>query len=230
MKLTKEERAAAFRGTLRVLRRPQKPETEPGEEIVLSTTKGGRHVIDRDSGETIELQKQPRLSITVKGWKLRAGDKEWEAEVVIHDRREQNRNLANGLGGIPREPGLKTRWGTRVIHSGGDVKVVPKRVPSRAEQHENWTPETERGYGGRGTGDYPQEADKMGIERTPVPSTGVDDVAFAEFSVQVEPVNLALRHQRRADQRRGNVKMRLRSAEERGATGTAGHLNGKFAA
>lgn len=230
MKLTRDERAAAFAGTLKVLRRPEKPDTEPGEEIIVSTTKGGKQIIDRDTGETIELSKQPRLSITVKGWKLRAGDKEWEAEVIVHDRREMNRNLANGLGGIPREPGLKTRWGTRVIHSEGKVKVVEKKVPTRDEQHENWTAETERGYGGKGGGDLPQEADKLGLERTRVPATGADDGILNEYSAQVEPCNLALRHQRRLDQRRGHVRLRLQEAKDRAATGTAGDLNGTFAA
>ena len=71
-----------------------------------------------------------------------------ETAVQIHDHRERHRVLANGIGGMPREAGLKTRSGTRVIHSAGEAKVVPKTVPSKEEQKENWTPETERGYGG----------------------------------------------------------------------------------
>lgn len=227
-RLTRDERKAAFRGTLKVLRRPVKPDLGPGEELILSTTRGGKQILDRSTGATIDMPKQPRLWITVKGWKLKPGSTEWETEVTIHDRREQNRHLATtSLGGIPREAGLKTRWGTTVAADG---TVRDKRVPTREEQHENWTPETERGYGGRGEGEIPQEADKLGIEKAIVPATGVDDAALAEFSEEVEPSNLSLREQRRREERKTAARLRLGEVEKRGMTRAAKHLNKRLAA
>lgn len=189
-KLTREERAAVFRGTLRVLRRAEKPDQEAGAEVIVSQTRGGKQIVDRNTGEVIDVPRQPRLWIVVKGWHLRAGETEWETDVAIHDQREHNRVLSSGaLGGIPREAGLKTRWGKKVVHKGGEVEVVDKRVPTKEEQHENWTTETERGYGGRN-----------GMERSAdgdlVPATGVDDATLDDFSRRVAEENQLRRNQK----------------------------------
>jgi hypothetical protein len=208
IKLTKDERRAVFGGTLKVLRRPQKPEGEP-EPIVVSWTRGGRQVADRSTGATIEVERQPRLWITLKGWHLRQGSTEWETAVTIHDEREQHRVLSNGLGGIPREAGLRTRWGERVIHSDGEVKVVPKRVPTKEEQYENWTSETERGYGGRNEFEVDAEGELQ-------PALGVSDDELARFlrpidqgGHGVEDANLAARMKRRKQERVMRLEMRL---------------------
>lgn len=175
MRLTREERKAIFRGKLTRLQRAEKPDQEAGTKIVVSSTKGGRQIVDRQTGETIEVPRQPRLWIVIKGWHLKAGQTEWETAVEIVDLREQNRVLANGIGGVPREPGLKTRWGTRVVHAEGKVEVRPKNVPTKDEQHENWTPETERGYGGS------DELERCDFDGSLVPSSGVDDATIANF-------------------------------------------------
>lgn len=178
-KLTREERRSVFQGTLRVLRRPKKPDQGAGTEIVVSQTRGGRQIVDRETGETIAIPRQPRLWIIIKGWHLRAGSTEWETDITIHDLREQNRVLSNGVGGIPREPGLKTRWGQTVAADG---TVRNKRVPKKEEQREHWTPETERGYGGRN-----------GMERDAdgelVPATGVDDATLSDFAKRIAEEN-----------------------------------------
>ncbi len=215
MKLTRSERKAIFDGTLKVLRRPKKPDQEAGHQIVVSKTRGGKQIVDRDSGETIDMPTQPRLWITIKGWHLKAGEKEWQTDVTIYDLREQNRVLSNGLGGIPREPGLKTRWGTKVVHNDGKVEVRPKRVPTKAEQRENWTPETERGYGGRN-----------GMERSVdgdlVPATGVDDGTIKQFLAPkneggrgIEKANIGRRLQQRKREEGMRREMKLAGEHRR---------------
>lgn len=203
--LTREERKAIFGGTLKCLKRPKKPDQEAGAEIVVSSTRGGKQVVERDRDKrqklldqgkpvVIDVPSQPRLRIVIKGWHLKAGNTEWETDIEIRDQREQNRVLANGIGGIPREPGLKTRWGQTVDSEG---KVRPKRVPTKAEQHENWTPETERGYGGRNGMERNSDGDL-------VPSTGVDDVELNRFADAALLANL----ERRASHRKRESTMR----------------------
>lgn len=211
-KLMKDERHAVFAGTLKTLRRLHKPDQEAGAKVVVGWSRAGRQILDRDTGETIEIEREPRLWITIKGWHLRAGSTEWETSVTVHDRREHHRALANGIGGIPREAGLRTRWGTHVIHSAGEVKTLPKRVPKKDEQREHWTSETERGYGGRG-----------GVERDSdgelQPSGAVDDATLAEFARQVEEENQILRHQRRAEDRKLREEFALAEEVKRGCPG-----------
>lgn len=195
-KLTADERRQAFAGTLKVLRRPERPDQEPGAEIVLSSTRGGKQVLwpgndfkSRKAREklleegkrlTVEITPQPRLWVTIKGWHLRAGQSEWETDVTIHDRREENRQLASGaLGGIPREPGLRTRWGETVDAEG---KARPKRIRTREQQREHWTPETERGYGGGGG----RSLDEHDADGRVYPAPAVDDNVLAKFAEQVD--------------------------------------------
>jgi len=189
--LTRQERRAAFGGTLKRLRRGEKP--DHAGPIVLSWTRGGKQIIDYTTGATIDLPRFPRLWITLKGWHLKNGA--WETLVTIHDRRDQNRVLASGLGGIPRESGLKTRWREAVDSEG---RVRAKRVLRRDEQRENWTPETERGYGG-----------KKGMERSTegdlVPSTAVDDMTLAGFAQLAGEANLSLRDKRRREARQAEL-------------------------
>lgn len=201
-KLTRAERKAVFAGTLKTLRRPEKPDQEPGSAVVVSKTRGGKQVIDRDTGKTIDMPSLPRLWIVVKGWHLRAGSTEWETEITIHDRREQNRVLANGAGGHPQEAGLKTRWGQTVDAEG---KVRPKRVPTKDEQHESWTPETERGYGGRNGMERSAEGDL-------VPASAVDDETLRRFREQVEEENQLLQNQRRMEEE--TMRREMEHAEE----------------
>lgn len=181
-KLTKEERHQAFAGALKQLKRADKPDQEAKAKIIVSWTKGGRQIVDYGTGETIYIPRQPRLWVVVKGWHLKAGSTEWETAVEIIDLREQNRVLANGVGGLPRESGLKTRWGESVAADGS---VSDRDVPRKEEQHENWTAETERGYGGR------NELERCDFNGNRVPSAGVDDETLAKFSKRAEQDNLA---------------------------------------
>ena len=170
MNLTREERKQAFAGTLKVLRRDAKPDQEAGDVVVLSQTRGGKQVVERDERKrqqllderkpiTVEVPKQPNLWIVIKGWHLKQGSTEWETDVAIHDRREPTRMLAGGIAtGLPREPGLKTRTHT------------PK---PKGEKIESWNSETERGYGGGGRSSVDELA-------------AVDDGTLNEFAAAVE--------------------------------------------
>lgn len=135
MKLTRSERRAVFNGDYRALRRPSKPGVKAGETRVLSWTRGGRQIVDRDTGATVEIPRKPTVWIEFKEPELRDG--EWLIRYVPHDQREPLR-LLGATPGPPSEAGLKTRW------------RPPSNVPARGEQHESWTPETERGYGSSG--------------------------------------------------------------------------------
>lgn len=223
--LTREERKGIFAGTLKVLRRKDKPDQEAGTEIVVSSTRGGKQVVERDATKrqalldqgkevVIDVPSQPRLWIVIKGWHLRAGQSEWETEIAIRDIREQNRALANGVGGMPKEPGLKTRWGTTVANDGS---VREKRVLTKAEQHENWTPETERGYGGRNAMERSTEGDL-------VPANGVDDAALDAYAKSAAPANIGLRTQRRKRERQMRLEMRVAETRKRKMIGATAHV------
>jgi len=197
--LTKGERAQVFRGTLKVLRRPgSKPDFEPGEQLIVSQTRGGKQIVDRTTGATVDIEPQPRLWITVKGWHLKAGDTEWETDVTIVDLRETHRVLSGGIGGHPREAGLRTRWGSRVVHRDGKVETRDKTVPKVEDQKEHWTPETERGYGGS------EELEYCNTTGTMVPAACVDDATLKRFADAAVMDNL----RRQEQQRRQEVGMR----------------------
>lgn len=208
--LTRQERKQVFAGTLKVLRRPSKPDQEAGAKLIVSQTLGGKHIVDRFTGATVDIPRQPRLWIVIKGWHLKQGSTEWQTDVVIHDLREFNRELASGIGGHPREAGLKTRSGTQVVHRDGEIEVRPKRVLSKTEQRENWTPETERGYGGSaGRG-----LDQCDADGAYVPATAVGDADLAEYSKAAEPVNIGLRTEQRKRERGMRREMEI-AAEHR---------------
>jgi hypothetical protein len=221
LKLTKKERHAVFAGDLKALRRSEKPDQKSGDKLVVGWTRGGRQILDRSSGATIEVPKEARLWITVKGWHLKAGSTEWETAVVIHDERETHRVLANGIGGLQRETGLKTRWGTRVIHSGGAVKVVEKHVPTKDELKENWTSETERGYGGRNEFEMSAEGDL-------VQATGVGDDYLKAFAADAEPESLDLRANRRRDAKRAHARLKIQARRDHTAAANSVNLAHDF--
>ena len=200
LKLSRQERKQAFAGTLNVLRRPSKPDIEAGEAIVLSYTRGGKQVVERDERKrqqllderkpiTVDVPKQPNLWIVIKGWHLKQGSTIWETAVTIHDRREPIRILSGGSPGTPSEPALKTRWGRTVEKDGIAHK---KRVPKKGEQVESLTSETERGYGGGGR----SAVDDRPAKGDPVSGESVDDAVLEHFACEVQDEN-ALR--RRGD-------------------------------
>lgn len=211
MKLAKEERAQVFAGTLKVLRRPSpKPDLEPGEVLIVSSTRGGKQIVDRATGATVEIKPQPRLWITIKGWHLKAGDSEWETDVTIVDLRETHRVLSSGIGGHPREAGLRTRSGTRVVHRDGKVVTKPKTVPSVEQQKEHWTPETERGYGGSDELEYCESTGTM------VPAAAVDDATLKRYADQAMMKNLRLQEDRRKREKGMRREMKLAAERRRG--------------
>jgi len=212
VKLTRQERKQIFDGTLKVLRRTSKPDQEAGARLIVSETRGGKHILDRSTGQTVDIPPEPRLWIVIKGWHLKQGSTIWETDVTIHDLRETNRELASGIGGHPREAGLKTRSGTQVVHHNGEIVTRPKRVPTKAEQRENWTPETERGYGGSaGRG-----LDQSDAEGRHVPATAVDDGALDRFAGAAEIPNLRRRMQHRKQEEGMRREMKV-AAEHRRA-------------
>jgi hypothetical protein len=218
-KLTKEERHAVFAGTLKVLRRPQKPEGV--DKYVVSQTKGGLQILNREEGTTIEVPKEPRLWITFKGWHLKAGSIEWETMVVIHDERETHRVLANGIGGLQREAGLKTRWGTRVIHSGGAVTVVEKTVPTKEQLKEHWTSETERGYGGRNEFEMSAEGDL-------VQATGVGDDYLKLFAADAELDSVDLRAKKRRQGKQAHAQLKIQARRDHTVSAGGENLTHSF--
>lgn len=108
MKLTRQERSAIFRGDYRALKRPRKPEVKPGQTIVLSWTRGGKQVVNRDTGETIDIPRKPTVWIKLAEPQLREG--EWLVRFEAHDEREPRRFLA-GTPNPGHEVALKTRPG-----------------------------------------------------------------------------------------------------------------------
>jgi hypothetical protein len=224
-KLTSAERAQVFDGTLKVLRRPSpKPDLEPGEQLVVSQTRGGKQVVDRDTGATVQIEPVPRLWITIKGWHLKAGDSEWETDVTIVDLRERHRVLSNGIGGHPRPAGLRTRSGTRVVHRGGKVVTRPKTVPSVAQQKEHWTPETERGYGGSDELEYCETTGTM------VPAAAVDDATLKRFADEAMMKNLRLQMDQRKREEGMRREMRLAELRKRKMTRAAARVEAELAA
>lgn len=194
MRLTREERKQAFAGTLNVLRRPTKPEQEPGHKIVLAYSGGGKQVLypgDHFEAKearkqllaegkplTVDVPRQPSLWLVIKGWHLKEFEwdgeniKGWETAVEIKDLREPTR-LLSAPPSPPSEAGLKTRWGESVAVDG---KVSERKVPPKGAQVENLTAETERGYGGGGRAAIDEAA-------------GVDDATLDDYSRRVAEEN-----------------------------------------
>lgn len=171
--LTPEERKAILAGNYTALKREQEPDVMAGDKLVLAWSKGGPQFLERgeeerrkagDEGKrlVVDIERKPTVWIEIKGKTLKDG--KWVLTFKGHDEREQVRTLAPAPS-PPREPGLKTRWGTKVSPRG---EVRPKRVPKRGEEIGSFTSESERGYGGGG-----QSVDEV---------EGVDDEALREFA------------------------------------------------
>lgn len=135
MKLTREERSAIFRGDHRALKRQRRPSIKAGGKVVLSWTRGGRQVVDRETGATVDIPRKPTVWIEFREPELKKGM--WVIQFIAHDEREPLR-LLGATPGPKREAGLKTRWRD------------PSQVPGKGEEKEHWTPEAERGYGSSG--------------------------------------------------------------------------------
>jgi hypothetical protein len=99
-----------------------------------------------------------------------------------------------------------------VIHSGGKIEVRDKKVPTKEEQRENWTPETERGYGGSaGRG-----LDQRSVNGGYVPATAVDDATIRGFlrpidegGGGIEKANIGLRTKQRKRERQMGEEMKM---------------------
>lgn len=218
LKLNRDERKRVFDGTLKVLSRVDRPDQEAGDVVVVSWSKGGKQIVDRGTGKTVEIERRPRLWITVKGWHLRAGSTQWETAVTIHDQREQHRVLAGGIGGMPKEPGLRTRWGSTVVHRGGEIKVIDKRVPTREQQKEHWTPETERGYGGRDELEFCEFTGDM------VPAAGVADEDLTKFATEAHDEAEQARKRHRRAMKQGTARLSIQERRDH-ATATSQGVN-----
>jgi hypothetical protein len=201
VKLTRAERKQVFAGTLKVLRRPSKPDQEAGTKVIVSRTRGGVQVVERDERRrqqlldegkpvTVEIPSAPVLWFTVKGWHLKQGSTEWETAITITDLREPVRSLSGAVPtGVPREPGLKTRWGQTVDTEG---ITRPKRVPPKGTQTESFTPESERGYGGGGG----SALDERPAKGDAVSAEAVDDATLTDFARRVQEENELRRAQK----------------------------------
>jgi len=127
---------------------------EAGDCIVLAWSRGGRQVIDRQSGATVDVPRRPTIWIEIREPELRDGI--WLIRYAIRDRREPLRRLAPVPG--PRSSGLRTR------------QRPAEAVPRRGEAREPWTPETERGYG----------AGRVAIDQL----EAVDDATLSAFAAE----------------------------------------------
>jgi len=158
LKLKPKERSAILAGDCRAIRRESRPEVKDGEIVILSWTRGGKKVIDRETGETTEVARKPAFWIELKEpvRTIKKGETVWLIEFDPHDDREPIRLLSGGVPtGVRREPGLKTRLRSKPRAKGSEV--------------ESWTPETERGYGAGG---------KLAIDHL----EAVDDATLAEYA------------------------------------------------
>lgn len=184
--LTQDERKAIFRGDHRALKRPTKPDVKAGDKRVLSWTRGGRQIVDRETGATIEIPRKPTVWIEFKQPELRDG--EWIAQFIARDIREPTRYLGS-TPGPPTEAGLKTRWRS------------PEAVADRGEAISSWTQESERGYTGSG--------------RTAIdPAEGVDDGTLETFSAQARNTHVEFKRELETEKR--EMKLDARKKWERG--------------
>jgi len=190
MKLTTDERKAIFSGDCRALKRKNKPDVKAGNKLILSWSGGGRQIVDRGTGATIDVPRKPTVWIEFMEPELKEGG--WIVRIIGHDERQPLR-LLSSTPGPSREAGLKTRW-----------RSDP---PARGEETANFTPETERGYTGSG---------RTAID----PAEGVDDdylrifatearTHSAEFKVELEVEQEELRKDARK-KRECAVRDRLR--------------------
>lgn len=225
MKLTRAERKQVFRGTLKVLRRPKSPGQEAGTKVIVSRTRGGTEVIERDPRRreqlleegkpvTVTIPGEPVLWITIKGWHLKQGSTEWETAVTITDLRQPVRTLSGSVPtGIPREPGLRTRWKQTVDAEG---IAHEKKVPPKGTQTESFTPESERGYGGGGRSAL-DERDNDGVV---VPGEAVDDATLTDFARRVQEENELRRRQKHDLAEKIRSEQKLLDERRRGKPGT----------
>lgn len=185
MKLTTEERKAIFSGDHRALKRKNKPDVKAGDKLILSWTRGGRQIVDRGTGQTIEIPRKPTIWIECMEPELREGG--WVVRIIGHDERQPLRLLAS-TPGPKQEAGLKTRWRN------------PDRVPKRGEERESWTLETARGYSGSG--------------RTAIdPAEGVDDDCLRTFAAQGVNRRCEFREKMAADS--AELRVETRRKQER---------------
>jgi hypothetical protein len=192
MNLTRDERRRIYQADYTALKRPEKPDVEPGDTIVLSWTRGVKQVVDRDTGATIEVPRIPTFWIEVTEI-IRHTD-EWVVRFKVEDRREPNRVLMAGTPGVKRQAGLKTRW------------RKPKDVPPKGTQTESWTAESERGYGSGG---------KATLDDVTAVSDGWLERDRLEREVDV--ANAAKRQQHRAKVEKLRLEGELNAARRRGS-------------
>lgn len=191
MKLTRDERKRVFAGNSTALKRPDKPEVEPGHQIVLSWTRGGVRVVNRKTGETATDPKMPTVWIEVTD--LQRKDGEWLVRYRIHDRRDQDRFLRPPPSGYSRAIGLKTRQ-------------RPREEAMKRERLDAFTPETERGYSGSSQGATDDVAG--------VPDRWLD---YDRARREVDTANSAKQMLQRKRQQKLEAEADLRRAHRRGS-------------
>lgn len=146
--LTPQQRNAIFAGdhtALKLEPGAPKPETDPGQTIVLARSRGGKQFLARSERERLErvekgqplltqIPSKPTVWIVLKTALLKDG--RWSIPFAAHDIREPTRTLAAAPTGH-RQPGLKTRQ--------------RKRVPKKGEtKSPKMSDDAARGYGGGG--------------------------------------------------------------------------------
>lgn len=189
MKLTTDERKAIFSGDCRALKRKTKPDVAAGDKLILAWSRGGRQIVDRDTGATIVVPRKPTVWIEFMEPELREGG--WIVQIHNHDERQPLR-LLGSTPGPGRAAGLTTRWRD------------PDRVPVTGEEA-HWTPETERGYTGSG--------------RTAIdPAEGVEDEYLQTFATEAQNRRATFRAEQDADSealRVNSRKKRERAVRDR---------------
>lgn len=194
--LSKDERRGIFAGSDRALRRAIRPKIKAGDSLILAWSRGGKQIVDYDSGETIEIPRKPTVWIEFRAPELRDGT--WLLGFSIQDVRQSTRHLA-ATPGPRRQAGLKTRW-----EDGSNV-------PAKGEETERWTAETARGY----TGSARAAIDTL-------EGVGDDDLqtfaaqarnARAEFRQELEVEQVELRAEARRRRER-DIRRRIREKLE----------------
>lgn len=181
--LTAQQRRAIFAGdhtSIKLEPEEPRPNAEPGQKIVLATTRGGKQFLAKTDQERykllaegadllIDVPSEPSVWVILKEPVLR--NSRWTVPIEVNDVREPTRTLAAAPTGA-RQPGLKTRQRKRVPKKG-DLK--PPSISDDAA----------RGYGGGGKSTVDERE-------------GVDDTTLGNYARLIEEENKIRQNQKRS--------------------------------
>lgn len=133
MKLTREERTAILAGDTPTLLRKDKPDIEPGTDVVLAHSKPRRYW-DETTGSVFDAPKTPSAWIAVtKVTRHRKGG--WVVRYDVTDTRQPALMLARG-GGYTTDPGLAIDRAEAELSQKDRRRLSVEARARRAEQRE----------------------------------------------------------------------------------------------